>query len=255
MKNLILTFGLVLPFAGCIRKSPQLVWSEEFDKGNRPDSLSWNYQYGDGCPNVCGWGNNELEIYTDDPRNVRLENGILVIEALKTDSVWTSARITTHGKQTFTYGRIEFKAKLPSGVGTWPALWMLNENIDEQGWPSAGEIDVMEHVGKRPGVIQSSLHTQSSSGNTVNTGMIDLPTYDAEFHVYAADWDKEKITFSVDGQEYYTYQPEVKNKDTWPFDSPFYIIINLAMGGNFGGPVDPNLTRARFEVDYVKVFQ
>ncbi|MEZ4972864.1 MAG: glycoside hydrolase family 16 protein [Cyclobacteriaceae bacterium] len=255
MKYLILTLALILSFAGCMRKSPQLVWSEEFDNGSQLDTLSWNYKYGDGCPNVCGWGNNELEIYTDDPRNVRIENGVLVIEALKTDSVWTSARITTQGKQTFTYGRIEFKAKLPSGVGTWPALWMLNDKIDQIGWPAAGEIDIMEHVGRRPGVIQSSMHTQSSSGNTINTGMIDLPTYDAEFHIYAADWNKDRITVSVDGQEYYTYQPEVKNKDTWPFDSPFYIIINLAIGGNFGGPVSPDLTRARMEVDYVKVFQ
>lgn len=249
---LFLVSGLII--SSC-SQSPKLVWSDEFDVDGRPDSSNWSYQYGNGCPALCGWGNNEVEFYTDSTSNVRVENGLLIIEALRRDSIWTSARIRTKGKRNFKYGRIEFRAKLPEGTGTWPALWMLNERIDEIGWPKAGEIDIMEHVGRRPAVIQASLHTQSSFGKTVNTDSTTLETFSSDFHIYALEWTAGKLDVFVDDNKFYTYAPVDKNPDTWPFDSPYYILINLAMGGSFGGPVDQHLTKVRFEVDYVRVYQ
>ncbi len=239
----------------CSTNSPKLVWSDEFDGVGPPDSLSWNYELGDGCPNLCGWGNNEDQIYTNSSANIRKENGLLIIEALKVNDQWTSARITTQGKRNFTYGRIEFRAKLPEGVGTWAALWMLGESIPEKGWPACGEIDILEHVGRSPGIVQSAMHTPSSFGETVNKGDTAVNDFNSKFHVYAAEWSEDQIDFFVDGGKYYTYKPEIKNRDTWPYDSPFYIIMNIAMGGGFGGKIDPELARARMEVDYVRVYQ
>lgn len=239
----------------CTSNPRKLIWSDEFEITGQPDSTFWNYQLGDGCPNLCGWGNNERQVYTKDMANVRIENGKLIIEAIKKDSVWTSARLTTHDKMNFTYGRIEFRAKLPTGVGTWPALWMLGEEVDTQGWPACGEIDVMEHVGRNPGVVQSALHSKSSYGDTVNKGETQVETFDSEFHVYGANWLIDRIEFFVDDKLFYTYQPETLNEKTWPFQHPFYVIINMAVGGGLGGPIDPALTRARMEVDYVRVYE
>lgn len=251
---LLFIVGSFLIEMSCSSNSKQLVWSDEFDLNGKLDTANWNYELGDGCPN-CGWGNNEEQIYTEDQGNVRIENGLLIIEAIKLDSQWTSARITTKAKRNFTFGRIEFRAKLPNGGGTWPALWMLGESIASKGWPACGEIDIMEHVGRNPGVVQSAMHTTSSYGETVNKGETRLETFDSEFHIYAANWAEDRIDFFVDDKMFYTYQPEVKNKDTWPYDTPFYVIINIAMGGGFGGPIDSGLTRARMEVDYVRVYQ
>lgn len=239
----------------CTSNSRKLIWSDEFENAGQPDSTYWNYQLGDGCPNLCGWGNNEEQFYSKDVANVRIADGKLILEAFKSDSVWTSARITTNDKMNFTYGRIEFRAKLPTGVGTWPAFWMLGEEVDTKEWPACGEIDVMEHVGRKPGVVQSALHSKSSFGDTVNKGETQVLTIDSEFHVYGANWLKDKIEFFVDDEIYYTYQPETLNEETWPFQNPFYIIINIAMGGGLGGPIDPALTRARMEVDYVRVYE
>ncbi|HEY5692264.1 MAG TPA: glycoside hydrolase family 16 protein [Cyclobacteriaceae bacterium] len=239
----------------CTSGSRKLVWSDEFEYSGQPHNAFWNYQIGDGCPNLCGWGNNEQQLYTKDSSNVRIENGKLVIEAMKKDSVWTSARLTTKDKMNFTYGRIEFRAKLPTGIGTWPALWMLGEQVDIIGWPACGEMDVLEHVGRNPGVIQSALHSKSSSGDTVNKGDTHVETFDSDFHVYGANWLSDKIEFFVDDKIFYVYQPETFNEETWPFQHPFYVIINIAMGGGLGGPIDPALTRARMEVDYVRVYE
>lgn len=254
MKLVTIFIVLVMLNASC-KKQPQLIWSDEFDYTGQPDSSRWNYQVGNGCPGLCGWGNNEEEYYTDNIENIHIENGVLIINAIRLDSIWTSARITTKGKFNFTFGRIEFRAKLPGGIGTWPALWMLNGKMDEIGWPKAGEIDIMEHVGRRPGVIQSSMHTQSSFGKTLNTDSTFVDSYHTDFHVYSAEWSPEKINVFVDDNPFYTYRPEIINEDTWPFHSPFYLIINLAMGGSFGGPIDPALSAARMEVDYVRVYQ
>ncbi|MFZ6012638.1 MAG: family 16 glycosylhydrolase [Bacteroidota bacterium] len=228
-----------------------LVWSDEFNVDGTPNPAYWGYDLGTGN----GWGNNEVQNYTNNSQNVRIENGILIIEAIKSGGTWTSARMKSQGKKNFKYGKIVFRAKLPTGTGTWPALWMLGENISSIGWPACGEIDVMEHVGKDPGVVHGSLHSSSSFGATVNTGVKTVSTFNTEFHTYEALWTEEKIQFSIDGTPFYTYQPAVKNSSTWPFNTPFFIIMNIAMGGNFGGPIDASLTQARLEVDYVRVYE
>src|SRR5689334_11617702 len=140
----------------------KLVWSDEFNTPGSPDNSKWSYDLGDGCPNVCGWGNNELEYYTNDPKNVRIENGNLVIEAVKESKggkEFTSTRIVSKFKGDWLYGRIEIRAKLPKGRGTWPAIWMLSTDWKYGGWPESGEIDIMEHVGYDPGVIHGTLHS------------------------------------------------------------------------------------------------
>ncbi len=239
-----------------------VVWSDEFDINGAPNPENWSYDLGKGDN---GWGNGEVQSYTDNSNNIRISNGNLIIEAKKTGAEWTSARIKTQGKKNWLYGRIEFRAKLPTGGGTWPALWMLGESISSISWPACGEIDIMEHIGNDQNKIHGSLHTPSSFGATVNSGTKVISTASTEFHTYAADWDQDKIVFSIDGISYYTYNPSVKNADTWPFynkadfdptlDDKFFIIINLAMGGAFGGNINENLSAAVMEVDYVRVYQ
>lgn len=244
-----------------IGQTEVLIWSDEFDGVGVPNPEYWSYDMGNN-----GWGNNEIQNYTSSLSNARQQNGVLILEAVKENGLWTSARILTRNKFNFTYGRIVFRAKLPSGAGTWPALWMLGENISSIGWPACGEIDVMEHVGKNPGVIQSALHTPASFGNTQNKGSKVTAPYDSEFHTYEADWSSEKIDFKLDGETHYSFSPPIKNENTWPFSKSFFIIMNIAMGGNFGSDptyesgglkngIDPLLTNARMEIDYVRVFQ
>ncbi len=238
-----------------------LSWSDEFNGTGSPNPTYWKYDLGSN-----GWGNNEVQNYTNSTQNVRQENGSLVIDAIKTGNEWTSARIITLGKMSFTYGRIVFRAKLPTGSGTWPALWMLGDNLTSVGWPGCGEVDVMEHVGRNPGVVQSAMHTPSSFGNTQNKGSLNVPTFSTEFHDYEVSWTADKMDFKLDGNIYYTYQPTIKNSSTWPFDKPCFFIMNVAMGGNFGSDpqfengslkngIDPALTKARMEVDYLRVYQ
>lgn len=245
----------------CTAQQEKLLWSDEFEGKGLPDSVFWSYDLG-----KSGFGNNEVQNYRALESNVRQENGVLIIEAIKSGNEWTSARIKTQNKFDFTYGRIEFKAKLPAGSGTWPALWLLGSNIDEVGWPSSGEVDVMEHVGKNPGVIHTTIHTPSSCGNSINTKTIAVDKFDTEFHLYEANWSSESIEFKIDGKLHYTYNPKEKNSATWPFNKAFFIIMNIAMGGNFGSDpkfetpglkngIDPKLSIVRMEVDYVRVYQ
>lgn len=262
MRLLVIVFSL-LPFLAQTQ-CYELVWSDEFNTGNQPDPTYWTYDLGTGN---SGWGNNEIQVYTNKTENVRIENGHLIIQALRQNgNNWTSARVKSQGRYSFTYGRIAFRAKLPAGSGTWPALWMLGDNITEIGWPACGEIDVMEHVGKDPGRVHASLHTPSSSGATVNTRTRNVSDFSSAFHLYEAEWTPDAIIFSIDGQPFYTYNPASKTPSTWPFDSPQFIIMNVAMGGNFGSDpqyevggqrngVDPNLMSAAMEVDYVRVYQ
>ena len=147
MKILATLFFTCFVLISYSQNSKQLLWSEEFNYKGKLDSTKWNYETGDGCPHNCGWGNNEVQVYSNDLKNVHVENGSLFIEAIKTNGKWTSGRITTQAKYNFTHGRLEFRAKLPKGKGTWPALWMLGESISKVGWPACGEVDVMEHVG------------------------------------------------------------------------------------------------------------
>lgn len=268
MKNLIsyaLVCSLLLSFVHTVSaQCLELVWSDEFNTDGAPDPANWSYDLGAG---QGGWGNQEVQVYTNNTQNVRVENGRLIIEASKgSGGGWTSGRIKTQGKKNFKYGKIQFRAKLPTGSGTWPALWMLGSNFTSVGWPACGEIDVMEHVGKEPGRVHASLHTPSSFGGTVNTATTNVNDFATEFHDYEVSWDATRMTFMVDGNAFYTYNPAIKNADTWPFNNEFFIIMNLAMGGIFGSDdqfetgglqngIDPNLTSARMEVDYVRVYQ
>lgn len=253
MKNIIWILLFVTSIAFSQQKERTLVWEENFDGGDL-DPAAWNFEFGNGCPNNCGWGNNELQHYTSV--NHRLENGYLVITAKKENGRVTSTRITTQGKKEFKYGRIEARLDIPTGKGIWPAFWMLGSNIREVGWPKSGEIDIMEYVGKLPKTIYNSIHTQSSHGNTINNAKAVFEDVEEGFHTYAIDWTAEKIEFFVDGKSAYTYAPADKTEATWPFDQPFFVLINLAVGGNFGGPeVDESIYPSEYKIDYVKVWQ
>lgn len=234
-----------------------LIWSDEFDVAGAPSSTKWTYDMGNG---QSGWGNNELQFYTDRAENVIQENGNLVITAKKEPYQgynYTSARLKTQGKFSFTYGRVEVRAKMPSGTGVWPAIWMLGDNITTVGWPACGEIDIMEYVGYQPNEVNSAIHTTSSSGNTVNHHSYSLATAEEDFHVYAMEWTSSEIKFFVDETLHYTYSPASYTDATWPFDKNQFLILNLAIGGNWGGVqgVDDSIFPQEFSIDYVRVYQ
>jgi beta-glucanase (GH16 family) len=237
--------------------SQKLVWSDEFDKDGLPDSSKWSYDVGDH-----GWGNKELQNYSkDELKNARIENGILIIEAHADQSQpkgYTSARLVTKGKAGWKYGYIEVKAKLPEGVGTWPAIWMLPDQNTYGGWPKSGEIDIMEHVGYDPGRVHGTVHTAAfnHSIGTQKGAQLDVDDFQHEFHVYAIDWMEDKIDFFIDGQKYFSFENTGEGSAEWPFDQSFHLILNIAVGGNWGGAkgVDPSIWPQRMEVDYVRVF-
>ncbi len=249
----ILTCFLLLLLLSACPKPPELYWAEEFE-GTALSPDTWNFELGDGCPGLCGWGNNEAQVYTRD--NHRLEDGKLIITARRQDSGYTSTRITTRDKMEFRYGRVEARAKLPSGTGVWPAIWLLGSNIGEVGWPRCGEIDMMEYVGKNPGVVYTSLHTPDSHGNTTNSQKTPVEGIEEGFHLYAVEWEPDRIEFFIDGGSVYTFAPEQRTEEVWPFDQPFYLILNLAVGGNFGGPeIDDTIFPQEFVIDYIRIFQ
>ncbi|MDP2089432.1 MAG: glycoside hydrolase family 16 protein [Flavobacteriaceae bacterium] len=229
----------------------KLLWSDEFNTNGAPNPTYWNYDIGTGSN---GWGNNELQFYTNRAENVIVENGILKIIAKKeiySGSNYTSARILTKDKFSFKYGSVEIRAKLPTGGGTWPALWMLGSNIGTVGWPACGEIDIMEHKGNDLNKIYSALHHPGHSGSNPDSGNITISNATTEFHIYKVDWKENSIKFYVDNQLIYSFS----NNQNVPFNHNFFLIFNCAMGGNFGGSIDPNFTSATFEIDYVRVFQ
>ncbi|MDF2156975.1 glycoside hydrolase family 16 protein [Algoriphagus sp. CAU 1675] len=235
----------------------KLLWSDEFSVDGLPDQYKWTYDVGDH-----GWGNNELQLYVKASlENSRVENGHLIIEARKDESKtkgYTSARILTRGIASWQYGYIEVKAKLPEGIGTWPAIWMLPEENRHGGWPKNGEIDIMEHVGYDPGVVHGTVHTEAfnHSIGTQKGKQIQVPDFNQEFHVYGIDWTKEKIDFLMDGEIYFTFENTGGDYKEWPFDQPFHLILNIAVGGNWGGQkgVNPDIWPQRMEIDYVRVF-
>lgn len=236
-------------------KGYELIWSDDFSTDGRPDDSKWVYDIGTGSN---GWGNQELEYYTDRPENVSCKDGFLTITALKENhmgSEYTSTRMKTLGKFSFTHGILEIRAKVPGGQGTWPALWMLGDNFPEAGWPGCGEIDMMEYAGKDVDLIHGSIHNLSSYGNTVNTKTIIIKNVETEFHTYSVEWTQNEIRFMVDGNMYYTYRPETYNDETWPFARPFFIIMNVAVGGGFGGPVGEDVFPRSMVIDYVRVYQ
>ena len=237
----------------------QLVWSDEFSVNGTPDTTKWNYDIGNGCPNLCGWGNGEKQYYTNRSDNVIVEDGILKITAKKETYQgfeYTSAKMLTKGKYQFTYGKVEVRAKLPSGAGTWPAIWTLGSNIDTVGWPACGEIDIMEHWGHNPTVVSSATHTPSCSGGCPNAsvGEIIVNDYSTEFHVYSLEWTEDELRLYLDDIFLYAYNPPVKNSTTWPFVANQYLILNIAMGGNWFS-IDPNFNESTMEIDYVRVYQ
>jgi beta-glucanase (GH16 family) len=253
MRTVIISF-LLITFFSCKEKAKEekLIFFEDF-KSEVLDETHWNYDLGNGCPNLCGWGNNERQFYTK--KNIRLDNGNLIITATKTDSIYESGKIHTKSKIEFQYGTVEVRAKLPSGHGLWPAIWMLGNDINEIGWPACGEIDIMEYVGREPNIIYTSLHTPDSHGNTVNSKKTNLNNAEEGFHTYKTVWTKDFIEFYIDDTKVYTFSPEIKDDKTWPYNKPFYIILNLAIGGNFGGPeVDDSIFPQEFIIDYIKVY-
>ena len=238
-----------------VYKELQLVWQDEFNQDGAPNPSNWSYEIGNGNN---GWGNNESEYYTNRLDNAKVENGVLKITAKREayqGFEFTYARMLTAGKFDFTYGRIDVRAKLPSGGGVWPAIWLLGSNIGSVGWPACGEIDIMEYVGNNPGQISSALHTTSSSGATINHKSVPISNETTDFHLYSMVWTKDGITFMLDNVEYYTYNPTTKNDQTWPFYNKQFIILNIAMGGNLGGAIDPNFDTSTMEIDYVRVYQ
>ncbi|SDB27311.1 Glycosyl hydrolases family 16 [Flavobacteriaceae bacterium MAR_2010_188] len=252
MKKIYLSLIILFSLTTSCQSQGELLWEENFD-GSKLNESNWNYELGDGCPNLCGWGNNERQIYTKE--SAALKDGNLIITATKDSSTYHSSKINTKDKFEFQYGTIEVRAKLATGKGIWPAIWMLGADIEEVGWPKTGEIDIMEYVGKNPHQIHTTLHTQDSHGQSKNTNIITDETIEDGFHIYKADWTSDSIKFYIDSKMVYDFSPEEKNENTWPFNKPFYIILNLAVGGNFGGPeVDDYIFPQEFIVDYVKVY-
>lgn len=240
----------------------RLVWSDEFERPGLPDSTKWGYDHGTGCPDVCGWGNNELQFYTTRRlENARVENGLLLIEARREKwegKDYTSARLVSKKKGDWTYGRIEARIKCPVGRGTWPAFWMLPTDWKYGGWPHSGEIDIMEHVGFKPDTVYATAHTTAftNSKGTENTQAFFLPDTESAFHTYAVEWREDRMEFFVDDVRYNTFLNQHKTTAEWPFDQRFHVILNLAVGGNWGGAkgVDEKIWPRRMEVDYVRVY-
>jgi beta-glucanase (GH16 family) len=241
----------------------RLVWSDEFNYTGLPDPSKWDYDVGGH-----GWGNKELQFYTACRKeNARVENGRLIIEARKElweGSEYTSARLVSRGKGDWMYGRFEVRARLPSGRGTWPAIWMLPTSKNYGGWPNSGEIDIMEHVGFDADVVHVSVHTRAynHSINTQKTARIKLPTARTGFNVYAVEWTPDEIRGFVNQQHFFTFRNErlvnaVADYRQWPFDKPFHLLLNLAVGGTWGGQrgVDTTIWPQRLEIDYVRVYQ
>jgi beta-glucanase (GH16 family) len=253
----------------------KLVWSDEFEKPGLPDPAKWAYEEG-------FVRNNEAQYYTRARQeNARVADGMLIIEARKERfknptydpaaqgkgagrrnrefADYTSASLTTRGKASWTYGRIEVRAKLPPGRGTWPAIWTLGTNISRVGWPSCGEVDIMEFVGFEPGVIHANIHT-GKYNHVKKTGkgsQVTIADASAAFHVYALEWDSTHMDFSVDGSKYFTYTNEASGVDAWPYDQDQYLILNLAIGGAWGGAkgIDDARFPQRYYIDYVRVYQ
>lgn len=259
--NLLLFAALFLVFS-CETprnmKKSQLLWRDEFDKPGLPDPNIWGYEVGGH-----GWGNQESQFYTENRlENARVENGVLIIEARKENwqqSKYTSARLVTSGKKSIRYGRVEVRAKLPSGVGSWPAIWMLGDNRRTAGWPTCGEIDIMEHVGFDQDRVHGSVHTKAyhHSIGTQKTANRMLKGVSDAFHVYALKWTPDTIELFMDGQHYFTFKKESAEVEKWPFDQGMYLLLNVAVGGFWGGQkgIDDNIFPLRMEVDYVRVYK
>ncbi|MCI0394428.1 MAG: glycoside hydrolase family 16 protein [Chloroflexi bacterium] len=236
------------------RQGWELIWHDEFD-GPDINPANWTYDLGGG-----GWGNNERQYYTNRPENARIENGLLVIEARQESYrgwPYTSARLKTLGLQEFTYGRIEARLKAPYGQGIWPAFWALGNNFPQAGWPVCGEIDIMEHIGKEPPNVYGTVHGPGYSGSAGLSSHYTLPAgrFSDDFHVLAVEWESERIRWFMDGHLYHTITP-ADLPGEWVFDHPFFLLLNVAVGGYWPGyPDDTTVFPQVMLVDYVRVYQ
>ncbi len=223
-----------------------MVWEDDFNTDGAPDTAKWTYDLGAG-----GWGNGELQTYTNTAENAIVEGGSLKIKAKANGAGYTSARLKSQGLYSFTYGRVEVRAKLPGVQGTWPAIWMLGANFSTVGWPNSGEIDIMEQTGQDKTTIHGTVHYPGNSGGSGPTMSTAITNADSEFHTYTVEWTDSKVEFYLDGTSYHVFN----NDSTTPFNADFFLILNVAMGGTLGGTVDAAFTEDLMEIDYVKVFQ
>ena len=240
----------------------ELIWNDEF-KNPELNLDKWSYEIGGH-----GWGNNELQFYTDNDSTAFIEDGNLVLRAKVVPQgtgssnnlrYFTSARLRTSGKGDWRYGRIEVKAKLALGQGIWPAIWMLPTDWMYGGWPQSGEIDIMEHVGYDPGHVHGSIHTESYNHkiNTQKGGSLKLDSIDTAFYVYAIEWFEDRIDFFINDDKYYSFQNDNNNNfKTWPFNQRFHLLINIAVGGDWpGSPDETTSFPTEMKIDYVRVYQ
>lgn len=248
----------------------KLVWQDEFNYTGLPDKQKWSYETG-------FIRNQEEQYYTDRAENAYVENGVLTITARKEQyanqayvpgsSAWktakeyaeyTSAALITKGRASWTYGKMEIKAKLPRGTGVWPAIWTLGTNINEVGWPKCGEIDIMEHVGKEPEKVHANFHYQDpNTGEHTSDGKsIDISNPYDEFHIYSIEWNASKIKTYLDGELYHSFNISKASKGNYnPFRNPHYLLINLALGGSWGGAIDDQVFPVNYIIEYVRVYQ
>jgi beta-glucanase (GH16 family) len=266
-RKLLSFFGLCLFASGAaaqdrssaVPAGAELIWADEFDLPGLPDPTKWRY---DTVANRTGWYNHELQYYAAGRlQNARVADGHLIItarrEALTAASDYggqhySSARLITRGRAQWTYGFFEVRAKLPCGAGSWPAIWMLGTG---GRWPDDGEIDIMEHVGNDPTVVHATIHNRATAGTSGDGATLKVPTACDAFHLYQLDWSERALRFFVDGVPIHTYAKADARKNGWPFDSPQYLLLNLAVGGDMGGKVDDRVFPQSFEIDYVRVYR
>ncbi len=249
--------SVALIAVGCATPAPaeRLVFADEFDRDGLPDPARWDYEEG-------RVRNGELQHYTRArAANARVENGVLVLQAHReafAGAAYTAASVITKGRAAFRHARIEVRAKLPRGRGVWPAIWLLGSDFEAVGWPRCGEIDVMEFVGHEPGVVHANVHSDAMNhlrGNGRGT-RIPLATASDAFHVYGVAWDARTMVFTLDGAPTFTVVNDGTGPSSWPFDGAFYLLLNFAVGGSWGGQqgVDESVFPQRFEIDWVRVF-
>jgi hypothetical protein len=239
-------FTSTKPVQGANYTFTNLVWEDDFNTDGAPKAANWTYDLGAG-----GWGNGELQTYTNNSENIKVEGGSLKITAKANGAGYTSARLKSQALYEFTYGRVEVRAKLPAAKGTWPAIWMLGANFQTVTWPACGEIDIMEQKGDDKNTVLSTLHyTGNSAGNGPSQSR-GLATSTTDFHKYTLEWSSKEIKFAIDDKVYHT----LVNDATLPFNADFFLILNVAMGGTLGGTVDPAFSEDTMEIDYVKVYQ
>lgn len=263
IKNTLLISLLMFTLWSCknddneiVKRNWELVWQDEFNTPGAPDAAKWTYDIGNG-PNNDGWGNAELQSYTSRAENIVIADGNLKITAIKNGNSFTSARIKTQGLFEQGYGRIEASIKLPYGPGIWPAFWMIGNDVNTKGWPQCGEIDIMEGRGQEPNIIHGTVHGPGYSGGAAITASYGLQNarFDTDYHLFAVEWTENCIDFYVDDVLYSRITPE-KVTGNWVYDHPFFIILNVAVGGNYvGWPTTSTPFPQTMYVDYVKVYK